>query len=476
MNRKIFSVVFVAICLCLCVIPSVCMIFNPSHEAIGNERQTEMPSLITEDGTFNKNFLEELGNYFSTHYAFRPQMISADAEIQSGLFGNSNLNSVVVGKDNWLYYSSTLDNFLGRNLMSDRAIFNTLNNLEITQRYLEGQGIDFLFTVAPNKNTLYPEYMPSYYSVKEREDSNLKSFVSLLDESKLNYCDLYSILSGYDEVLYHEQDSHWNNKGALIAYDAMLDSISKKHDDYADVKVTRSKNFYGDLGKMIYPSTQEPEFNFEYDIDFGYEYVTPTKSVEEAMIKTNNPDADGSLYMYRDSFGNALLPFFANAYNSAYFTKAFPVNLALETDIQNADTAMFVIAERNLMWFAHNPPVIPSEVVSVDDSEFVSETVKDIKASVSSVNMQYACIEGTIESDICKTDSKFIVRIKDNSGSVICYEAFTTSNDVDDFGFMAYVPLSDINSDEVEISLIVKNSGKFYSTEYTKININEAEI
>ena len=51
--------------------------------------------------------------------------------------------------------------------MSDRALFNTRHNLEITQNYLTENNVNFLFTVAPNKNTLYSENMPYYYGKKK---------------------------------------------------------------------------------------------------------------------------------------------------------------------------------------------------------------------------------------------------------------------------------------------------------------------
>ena len=223
MKKKVFSVIFTTACLLCCVIPFAGMIVAPSNEAIGNEQQTKLPSVETENGSFNEEYLQQLGDYFSTHYALRPQIMSADAEIQSKVFGVSNVDTVTAGNDNWLFYSATLDNYLGRNLMSDRALFNTRHNLEITQNYLTEMNVKFLFTVAPNKNTLYSENMPYYYGKKESSDSNLKNFTSSLKDSKLNYCDLLTKLKSYDETLYLEQDSHWNNKGALIAYNEILD-------------------------------------------------------------------------------------------------------------------------------------------------------------------------------------------------------------------------------------------------------------
>ncbi len=476
MNKKIFSVIFTAACLGICVVPFAGMAFAPSNESVGNEQQTTLPSVTLKDGGFNEQYVQELGDYFSTHYAFRPQIISADAEIQSNVFGTSNLNSVIVGENNWLYYSSTLNDYLGKNLMSQRAIFNTMNNLEITQEYLNQNNIEFLFTVAPNKNTLYPENMPYYYSVKESDDSNLKNFTSLLEDSKLNYCDLLTPLENSDEVLYLEQDSHWNNKGALLAYNQILDSLDKEHDNYDDAQATRTKNFYGDLGKMIYPSTQQPEYNYEYDINRTYSYVTPTKSVEEAIISTQNDKASGRLYMYRDSFGNALLPYFANAYNSAYFTKTFPVNLALEVGVQQSDTVIFEIAERNLVWFAQSPPVIPAKELTIPTEQKSVDNEWNVKAEISQVNMQYISVTGSVDSGLCKDNSEFIVLVDDKDNKTRAFEAFTTSDESSDCCYQAYIPAEYFNSDSIDVSIIIKNGSEFSATESQKADIQQVEI
>ena len=472
MKNKTASIIFITICMLICVLPLVGMTFAPSNEAIGNEQQTAFPSFRNEDGSFNEGFIQQVGDYFSKHYAFRAEIISADAAAQSKLFGTSNLDSVTVGKDGWLFYSSTLDNYLGKNLMSQRAVFNTVKNLKIVQEYLDGKGVKFLFTVAPNKNSLYPEYMPDYYSKKETDGSNIEAFKAEAEKTALNYCDVFSVLSSSKEILYHEQDSHWNNKGALTAYNTVLDSLGKAHDDYSDVSVSRKKSFYGDLGKMLYPSNQKPEYNYEYDIQWGYSYVTPTKSVEEAIIITENSNAVGRLYMYRDSFGNALLPFFANAYSSAYFTKAFPVNLALEAQVQKSDTVIFVIAERNLVWFAENPPVIPAKQISLPDAEKTETEITELKAEVSEVNMQYVCISGSVDKEAC-TDSSELAVVVDGEGA---FEAFTTCGEASDYCFKAYSPAEYISGDSVEISLIIKDGDASKLTASEKAEVLQVEI
>lgn len=109
------------------------------------------------------------------------------------------------------------------------------------------------------------------------------------------------------------------------------------------------------------------------------------------MIATQNDKATGNLFMYRDSFGNALLPYFANAYNSAYFTKTFPINLSLEVMSRNSDTVVFEIAERNLIWFAQNPPVLPAREFTVPKTQRLLTTslrlMQKFRKSICSMSM-----------------------------------------------------------------------------------------
>ena len=79
MKKKVLSVIFTVACLGVCVVPFAGMIVAPSNETVGNEQQTTLPSVKNEDGGFNEMYVQQLGDYFSTHYAFRPQIMSVDA-------------------------------------------------------------------------------------------------------------------------------------------------------------------------------------------------------------------------------------------------------------------------------------------------------------------------------------------------------------------------------------------------------------
>ena len=68
-----------------------------------------------------------------------------------------------------------------------------------------------------------------------------------LEKENVNYVNLKEILESSDEVLYHERDSHWNNKGAALAGDALMTALDKEHTDYTQESYEECVDFTGDL-------------------------------------------------------------------------------------------------------------------------------------------------------------------------------------------------------------------------------------
>ena len=201
--KRIPNIIFIAAALVLCMIPSVCMIFARSDETIGNEMAVALPSITNKDGSFNVNILEDSGNYFEAHYAFRPQLITADARVQANVFKVSNTDTVVTGTDGWLYYSSTVGDFLGAKQLSERGMWNLAHNISLMQEYVERKGSKFLFTSPANKNSLYGDNMPYYYGVAESDEHNRDNLNNAMENAGVklvrNFKD-YNVM-GFFEVL-----------------------------------------------------------------------------------------------------------------------------------------------------------------------------------------------------------------------------------------------------------------------------------
>ena len=113
MNKKSYKL-FIILCLIMLVFPFAGMTVAPTMETTENKELMEMPKITDDDG-FNINYLSDLGEYFQEHFAFRQEMVSMNALIYGKSFGSSTTDQVIIGEDDWMYYSGTLDDYLSEN-------------------------------------------------------------------------------------------------------------------------------------------------------------------------------------------------------------------------------------------------------------------------------------------------------------------------------------------------------------------------
>ncbi|MCD7716458.1 MAG: hypothetical protein LUI39_08405 [Lachnospiraceae bacterium] len=429
---------FIALCVFLCAVPLLGFAVGGSRETSSENRElAAFPSLTTEDG-LNVNFLDELGDWYEDHFAFRSELVTAYGLITGKVFATSaQEDSVIVGTNGWLYYKDALPDYQGTNLLTERQLFDAAHTLAMIQTYVEENGASFAFTIAPNKMTLYPESLPYYYSGYRSEESNLQNLIPWLESEGVNYVDLYTVLSEQDEVLYHARDSHWNNKGAALASDTILTALGQEHVSYEDAEYEVRTDFIGDLDEMLYPSAETPEDEIYYDPEPEFTYLTEVESNYDAKIYTES-DSEGSLVMYRDSFCNALLPFMAESYGNAYFSRGIPYQLATDMATNSATTVIVEKAERFIDELCQNAPVMPGLLIldgSADDLEYTEE-ITDLTEE--NDGTAYTKISGTLEEGSYETDSQIYIRLND----YIVYEAFPVSPGDGKEGFVLYVPSS----------------------------------
>ncbi len=456
--------IFTGICLLICVFPFLGTFFNPTNTTTENRKMASFPK-IKEEGKLNIHFLEELGVYFKDHFAFRPLLVSLDAEVQSKIFKVSNVETVVAGNKGWLYYSATTDDYLGKNIMSGRCAENIAHNLLLIQQYVQDKGAKFLFTVAPNKNSLYGENMPYYLQKKASNVKNIDMLEEKIEKYNICYLDLFKLFKEQEEILYLKRDSHWNQKGAVCVYNAILNSFGIEHDNYENVRYVRHKNEYGDLNKMLYPVTAQPEWNYFYNKTDSFYYKTDTESVEEEWIETGNKNGTGSMLMFRDSFGNTLLPLMADTFAKGYFSKIVPQNVGKYTEMYNPDIVVLEKVERNIRELATEPPLTDALPVNPgQDIEIIKKENPGTSAEISEsrYNSDYIEVSGVLDSLFCTPDVKIYVGVTDNDNKEQnIYETFYVSDNKTDYGYRMDIPKEKINGSSIKFEIVVENEGKF---------------
>ena len=468
MKRKIGNVIFVTVCMAIGLIPLVGMSVAKTETTTENRVLSEWPSLI-EDGSFNVNFLPEAGTYFEDHFAFRNQMVAADALVMGKVFRESSTDTVLVGTDDWLYYTDSLDDYLGQNVVSDRGAYNIANNLKIVQDKMLQEGIDFAFTVAPNKNSLYDEHMPYYYRVKASDTNNRRKVIPLLEQLSVRYVDLYGPFEQESGVLYRAQDSHWNGKGAVLAYNTILDDLGQAHNDLSNVPISRTKTEKGDLGVSLYSVAAQPEWDYRYEYDSQFSYVTDTESWEDVWIQTESQGKSGNLLMFRDSFGNTLSPLIAEEYGQAAFSKDTVYHLDSRIDACQPDTVLFEIVERNLDRFGQfargdhssGPPVMEAPYAGDVDiySAAQEETETTAEAFLSDMRPDYLCITGQIDETVMRTETNVYIEIT-AGGTTNVYEGYTVTDPEtgSDNGYLMYLNTAQVPDGAFQIRVFTEDA------------------
>lgn len=455
---------FIIACLAACLLPFAGMAAWPTTASTENKALPEFPGLKDKQGRLNLDFFQELEGYFNGHFAFRNELVYADAVIQTSVFQVSNVDTVTYGTDGWLYYSSTLGDYLGNHRMSGRQVYNLAHNLSIARQYVEQNGSDFVLAVPPNKNTLYGGHMPYYDSCIVDKVHSIDVLAPRLQEMGVPYADLLSLFRREDEVLYLKRDSHWNGKGAVMAYDCMMDALGYAHEEYDGSPVSRSKDEDGDLNRMLYTFYGEKELNYKYGIAQEYGYVNDVKSVEDAWIETELQEGagmgNGKLLMFRDSFANTLIPLVANQFEQAWFTKEAPYGLESLMEQHAPDTVIFEKVERNLPEYIEMPPIISAPQAECAENAGPLESGTTVSMETLEYDAGYYKISGSVEGALLEDETDIFVRVNG-----VCYQAYHIGSD----DYEIYIKKDKVRTYPAEIEILTEGKGTCRRVQTEKI-------
>ena len=415
MKKNTFYVVFVIVVLLLALTLSVGTLVFGSSKAGANEQLSKKPVLIGADGSWNPDFLGDLATWFSDHFFLRQELISLDNLISAKLFHTSGADSVILGKNGWLYYADTLPDYSYTNWSVD--IHGAANNLALMAEYCRENGKEFLFVMAPNKNSLYPENMPDW--ILQNAKSNRSALFGAMKDLGGPYVDLFAAFREEDEVLYFAHDSHWNSKGAALGADLINEALGKGTAYYSDA-FTQESAHEGDLYSMLYPAFRDRETDPQYSGALNVTYTGNGKSPDSITLETAGAGT-GKLLVYRDSFGNLLYPYLADSYGEAYFSRSTVYDLT-----RDADFVVIELVERNLEYLLTYVPVMPSPVREISIRDKIDGTIA-VSQTNGKVPESYAQWKGTLESR-----PKYVYVV---CGGV-AYEAFILK----DGGFAVNVP------------------------------------
>lgn len=312
-------------------------------------------------GLYEK-FPKYFSDYFNDHFGLRNWLIVSDRWIRFKVFNVSPNKAVTVGKNEWLFYTpdiNYIDSINAQGFSQGELEQIRDNFLKIEERFNK-KGIKFYFLLAPNKQSIYPEFLPDYMK-KVRPDSRLDQLSSFLEkDGRVNFVNPKKELLEMKKTapVFLKYDTHWNDLGAFVAYQKLFQKINK---DFETIKAKEMGDF-----EISIRDTPNNDLVGQMGVTGNFKEVGPSfkdKNGKATIVFEDCPDkfigcpvtirevADPKLLklvMYRDSFGVGLIPFVAEHFKRSYFYwggTPFPMS---EVDKEKPDIVIMELVEREL--------------------------------------------------------------------------------------------------------------------------------
>lgn len=295
--------------------------------------QRGSPELTTSHGKLAAlaKFPGQFKYYLSDHFGFRNLLIQLHGELMVNGFGVTSNQSVILGKDGWLFLANegSLEDYRHTDPFTPAELESWRNILEARQRWCAAHGIAYLVVFAPSKHSIYPEEMPDIYT-RLPEPSRLPQLVQYLKEqhSQVQVLDLTEPLVEAKSAgvrLYQKTDTHWNDRGAWVGYQKIIDAVRQQvpgvHaspiSDFEPVTNIRpGMDLAGQLG--LNGVLEEQSLDLKSRIPLRLPYVEQDV-VEPFTVNASSPGQPG-IVVFRDSFFTQVLPWLAESFGrGAYF-------------------------------------------------------------------------------------------------------------------------------------------------------------
>ncbi|MBA4387059.1 MAG: hypothetical protein C0404_03700 [Verrucomicrobia bacterium] len=302
--------------------------------------------------------LSSIESHFSENYGFRSSLITAANTVRYRLFQVSPSKDVILGKNGWLFYYSPTDgdivaDYRRSNLDADANLQSLCRMLVERRDILKRQGTEYVIMVAPNKGSIYPEYLPdclASYGGVSRYDRLMDYLAKHTDLHVVNVKPaLLEAKLTAKHPLYELNHTGWNDIGAFIAYTELCRELrtiypslaAKQFSDYKVQETNCVRGLEGMLAVKGYPTPSEPALvgTNMVSTDFG----------RRGLVSYTNPAPKPGLLpktvVFRDCFFSRPSVFFADHCErlDAYWTLFFSMQVV---EVEKPGLVIQEVAER----------------------------------------------------------------------------------------------------------------------------------
>jgi len=266
--------------------------------------------------------------YYGDRFGFRKRLIRCEQKWKHELFREATHPAVLIGRNGWLYYTGEqmIEHFRGTKAFTPEELHGWQLLLEKRRDWLAKRGIRYLLVIAPDKHTIYPEYVPDWIT-KVGHQTKLDQLLAYLKaHTTIEVLDLRPALLKAKKTArtYLYTDTHWNIYGAFVAYQAFVQALSRQLRDlgkplpYTAFEPSLSQEKGGDLSALLggQEMTERDTIQLKPRAPLRLPEIKSDPNIfvtqgppHTPPVFTENPTRKYALLSFRDSFSNSWIPF-----------------------------------------------------------------------------------------------------------------------------------------------------------------------
>jgi len=361
-----------AVFLVILLLPGIGMVLGVDDRLNAENRNLAKPPEWSWDAEIIRSFPGRFERYFDDHFGFRSWLIRTAKQVE-WVYDRTKAG-IAIGRDDWLYQGKEADLASSHCVQPGDGELRTWQELgKSRQGWFESRGIVFIWSMAPNKATLYPEYFPET-AAAPRDPVCRGDLLSkrLGREAGVDFIDLRPVLLEAKAAhrVYHRTDTHWNQLGAFLGARAILERVRVRFPQVSEpsleeFEIRRVVDEYGGnlSGLLSIYGLRFPEERYALAPREGF-VSRPTEGTppidpswdghqkKRLVMATGRPELPTAV-MVHDSFGYALMPFIAEHFERIVFLHS-PGSLDFSAiGAESPDLVIALFVEEKLR---HPPP------------------------------------------------------------------------------------------------------------------------
>ena len=283
------------------------------------------------------DFVNKFEAYYLDNSPWRDELVTLNSLFSLYILDESPSEDAIKGECGWYFYKpQEIEDYKCINLLGYDELNKKISDVNECADLAKKFGSDMVILVAPNKSSVYDEYMPRYIKRFNNTTCRAAQIGDFIDNNYPDVKYVYPVMELKDNILsddkhqyYMKLDTHWNYLGGYIGCKEVLKRIEIEIPEVESLSLVERNDMgssaYGgfDMSNMLgMSSIYKKDVNYEID---GYYYKNeilyngnPFQTVDEfyGTVSSYNQNAisDKKCVFVRDSYGTAMYPVLTNVF------------------------------------------------------------------------------------------------------------------------------------------------------------------